>query len=146
MTSGTSFNPSISVIPEGLTYTDDRSGGALDLMPRADGFAGTPAGEGRDLKRGFNLGETEFTFSGAVDPYFDVTAIASVSGGGVSIEEAYARTRRFPAGLALKVGKFYSDTGYVNSQHPHQWDFVDQNLPYEMLLGGAIDEVGVQLT
>ena len=146
VTSGTSFNPSISVIPEGIYYNDDRSGGALGLMLEADGFAGTPAGEGRDLKRGFNLGETEFTFSGAVDPYFDVTAIASLSGDGISLEEAYVRTRRFPAGLALKVGKFYSALGYANRQHPHQWDFVDQSLPYAMLLGGAVNDVGVQLT
>ena len=103
-------------------------------------------GEGRDLSRGFNLGETELTFSGAVDPYFDVTAIASFAPDGVSIEEAYARTRKLPAGLAVKVGKFYSDIGYVNKQHPHQWDFVDQNLPYAILLGGGLNDVGVQLT
>lgn len=146
VSSGTSFNPAISVIPEGLYYSDDQSGGALGMFGTADGFAGTPQGEGRDLSRGFNLGETEFTFSGAVDPYFDVTAIASVSGDGVEIEEAYARTRKFPAGLALKMGKFYSEIGYANKQHPHQWDFVDQNLPYAILLGGALNDVGVQLT
>lgn len=146
VTSGTSFNPAISVIPEALYYNDNKSGGALEILPGADGFAGTPMGEGRELSRGFNLGETELAFSGAVDPYFDVTAIASFSTEGVEIEEAYARTRRLPGGLAIKVGKFYSDIGYVNKQHPHQWDFVDQNLPYAMLLGGALNDVGAQLT
>jgi hypothetical protein len=146
VTSGTSFNPALSVIPEGLYYNDNRSGRALGLFSAADGFAGSPEGEGRDLKRGLNLGETELTFSGAVDPYFDVTAIASFSRDGVSVEEVYARTRRLPAGLAVKIGKFYSDIGYVNRQHPHQWDFVDQNLPYALLLGGALNDAGVQVT
>ena len=111
VSSGTSFNPAISVIPEGLYYSDNKSGDALGLFNSADGFAGTPAGEGRDLSRGFNLGETELAFSGAVDPYFDVTAIVSFSPDGVEVEEAYARTRNLPAGLALKMGKFYSDIG-----------------------------------
>ena len=146
VTSGTTFNPAISVIPEGLYYTDDRSGGALGLFNQADGFAGTPAGEGRDLTRGFNLGETEVVFSGVVDPYFDATAIASLSADGVSLEEAYGRTRKLPAGLAVKAGKFYSGIGYANSQHPHQWDFVDQSLPYAILLGGALNDVGIQVT
>ncbi len=146
VSSGTSFNPAISVIPEGLYYNDDSSGNALGLFNAADGFAGTPEGEGRDLKRGFNLGETELTFSGAVDPYFDVTAIASFSADGVGIEEAYGRTRSLPAGLAVKAGKFYSEIGYANKQHPHQWDFVDQNLPYAILLGGGLNDAGVQLT
>ncbi len=47
VSSGTSFNPAISVIPEGLYYNDDRSGGAVGLFEAADGFAGTPVGEGR---------------------------------------------------------------------------------------------------
>ena len=145
VSSGTSFNPAISVIPEGLYYADDRSGNAVGMFGNADGFAGTPVGEGRELSRGFNLGETELTFSGAVDPYFDVTAIASFAPDGVSIEEAYGRTRKLPAGLSVKLGKFYSEVGYANKQHPHQWDFVDQNLPYEILLGGGLNDVGVQV-
>ncbi|HYN42613.1 MAG TPA: TonB-dependent receptor, partial [Thermoanaerobaculia bacterium] len=72
--------------------------------------------------------------------------IAAFGKEGVEIEEAYARSRRLPAGLAIKLGKFYSDIGYFNKQHPHQWDFVDQGLPYAMLLGGALNDVGVQLT
>ena len=146
VSSGTSFNPALSVIAEGLYYADDASGDAQAVVAGSDGFAGTPVGEGRGLSRGFNLGETEVTFSGAVDPYFDVTAIASFGADGVEIEEAYARSRSLPAGLAIKLGKFYSDVGYANKQHPHQWDFVDQNLPYEILLGGGLNDAGVQVT
>ncbi|HSB36908.1 MAG TPA: zinc-regulated TonB-dependent outer membrane receptor [Thermoanaerobaculia bacterium] len=145
VTSGTSFNPAISVIAEGLYYTDDRKGGALGVYPQADGFADTGVGGIPDLSKGFNLGETEFTFSAAVDPYFDALAILTVGPGEVGMEEAWIRTRKLLPGLSIKAGRFFSDVGYVNRQHPHQWDFVDQNLPYAMLLAGGINEVGVQV-
>jgi hypothetical protein len=50
-------------------------------------------------------------------------------------------------GSKVKGGKFLSDFGYINRQHPHQWDFVDQNLPYLNLLGfHGIQDTGLQLT
>ena len=145
VTSGTSFNPAISVVAEGLYYADDRNGREMDLFPQSDNFLGPGAGGFRDLSQGFNLGETEFTFSAAVDPYFDALAILTVSTEEVGMEEAWIRTRKLLPGLSIKVGKFFSDIGYVNKQHPHQWDFVDQNLPYAMFFDGQIDEVGVQV-
>jgi hypothetical protein len=81
-----------------------------------------------------------------VDPYFDVWTIFAVADGEIEVEEGYVLTRKFLPGLQLKFGKFYSGFGYVNKQHPHQWDFVDQNLPYEALLAGGLNEAGVQLT
>jgi hypothetical protein len=146
VTSGTTFNPSISVIPEFFYFTDGSRGASYSLLQGAEGFAASPPGEGRAPKRGFNLGETEVVLSAVADPYFDATAILSFAQDGVSVEEAYARTRSLPGGLALKAGKFYSGIGYVNSQHPHQWDFFDQNLPYLLLLGGAVNEAGLQVT
>lgn len=146
VTSGTTFNPSISVIPEFFYFTDGSRGASYALLNGAEGFASSPPGEGRDPKRGFNLGETELVLSAVADPYFDATAIFSFAPDGVSVEEAYARTRGLPGGLTLKAGKFYSGIGYVNAQHPHQWDFFDQNLPYLLLLGGAVNEAGLQLT
>lgn len=145
VTSGTSFNPAISVVTEGLYYADDRKGQGPSLYAQADGFQLTGVGGIRDLSQGFNLGETEFTFSAAVDPYFDALAILTAGTDGVGLEEVWIRTRRLLPGLSIKAGKFYSDVGYANKQHPHQWDFVDQNLPYSMLLGGALNEVGVQV-
>jgi hypothetical protein len=145
VTSGTSFNPAISVIAEGLYYTDDKKGGALGFYSQADGFTDTGVGGVPELSKGFNLGETEFAFSAAVDPYFDCLAILTVEPGEVGMEEAWIRTRRLLPGLSIKAGQFFSDIGYVNRQHPHQWDFVDQNLPYSMLLSGGINEAGVQV-
>ncbi len=112
----------------------------------------TPSGEeaatrtAATAERGFSLREAEITFSGAVDPYFDVWAIFAVGGGEIEVEEGYFQTRKFLPGLQLRAGKFYSGFGYVNKQHPHQWDFVDQNLPYDLLLGGSLNDTGVQLT
>jgi hypothetical protein len=145
VTSGTTFNPAISVVAEGLYYADDRKGQGMGLFPQSDNFLGPGAGGFRDLSQGFNLGETEFTFSAAVDPYFDAMAILSVSSGDVGMEEAWIRTRKLLPGLSIKAGQFFSDVGYINKQHPHQWDFVDQNLPYAMFFDGQIDEVGVQV-
>jgi hypothetical protein len=154
VTSGSAFNPSISVIPDGVYYNDSRDGEVGELMEEADGFGAGHAhaaeegghSHGGAVERGFSLREAEIAFSGAVDPYFDVWAIFAVGGGEIEVEEGYFQTRKFLPGLQLRAGKFYSGFGYVNKQHPHQWDFVDQNLPYDMLLGGSINDTGVQLT
>lgn len=143
--SGTSFNPQISVIPDGVYYNDDLDGAAGEIASEADGFHAHGGSEG-GLERGFNLRETEISFSGAVDPYFDVWAIFAVADGTIEVEEGYVLTRKFIPGMQLKFGKFYSGIGYMNRQHPHQWDFVDQALPYAAIFGGALNETGVQLT
>ena len=67
--------------------------------------------------------------------------------GTVDLEEGWFQTRSLPYGLKIKGGKFLSDFGYINKQHPHQWDFADQNLPYLNLLGDhGLQDTGVQVT
>jgi hypothetical protein len=130
VSSGTAFNPQISVIPDGVYYDDN--GAAREI--------------GAGPEPGFSLREAEITFSGAVDPYFDVWAIFAVADEAIEVEEGYVLTRKFIPGMQLKFGKFYSGIGYINHQHPHQWDFTDQNLAYDAIFGGALNETGVQLT
>lgn len=150
VSSGTAFNPQLSVILDGVYYTDNRKGEAPALLEELDGINHVHHHEGHghsQLERGFNLRPTEVVFSASVDPYFDAYLMLTVaSDGGVELEEAYFDTRSLPAGLKLRGGKFLSGIGYLNSQHPHTWDFVDQNLPYRTLLGehGLID-TGLQL-
>lgn len=150
--SGTAFNPAMSVVPDLLYYADSRHGDSLGFLRQADGFQALHAGEtgdghGTGVVPGFNLRELEVAFSAAVDPYFDATAIVAVSRDGVGLEEAFARTRSLPAGLQIKVGKFLSDIGYLNRQHPHQWDFVNRSLAHELILGDeGLNEVGMQAT
>ena len=164
VTSGTAFNPQISVILDGNYYqddTEDGNGAALvgeALQAGGGGHAHDHGAGGHDhgdgghahavAEPGFNLRSAELYFSATVDPYFDAASYITISGDGdVTLEEAYFQTRSLPYGLRVKGGKFLSDFGYANNQHPHQWDFVDQNLPYLNLLGfHGIQDTGVQLT
>ncbi len=144
------FNPAISVIPDVAYYNDNRDGSAAELISDADGFARHAAGgghaHGAGLERGFNLREVEVAFSGAVDPYFDAWAILAIGDGEIEAEEVYVQTRALAPGLQVRAGKFYSGIGYLNGKHPHQWDFVDAPLPYSHLLGGTLNEAGLQVT
>lgn len=146
--SGSSFNPMISVIFDGVFYRDSVDGMGAEFLAEADGFHLHGGHEGHShgtTEEGFSIRETELTFSGSVDPYFDLWAIFAVSLDEIETEEVYVQTRKLLPGLQLKAGKFYSGIGYINQQHPHQWDFVDQALPYELIFGGALNEIGVQL-
>lgn len=151
VSSGSAFNPQISVIFDGVYYSDNKRGKGAEIYDHIDGITHAHGHDGHDhaaLERGFNLRETEIAFSATVSPYFDAHLYLAVdSGGGVEIEEAYFDTRALPGGLKLRGGKFLSGIGYLNSQHPHTWDFVDQNLPYRTLLGGhGLSDTGLQLT
>jgi hypothetical protein len=113
------------------------------------------AGHGHDhghshggAEPGFNFRSAELSFTASVDAYFDAAALLAVDGDGeVELEEAWFQTRNLPYGLKVKAGKFLSDIGYANNQHPHSWDFTDQNLAYLNLLGDhGLRDTGVQVT
>ncbi|HSG65634.1 MAG TPA: porin, partial [Gammaproteobacteria bacterium] len=153
VTVGNAFNPQLSVILDGGYYRDEVGGEAYTFL----GEAAQPSHPGHDedahgheaaISNGFNLRTAELAFSAAVDPYFDATVyLALEAGGEIEIEEAWFATRGLPSGLRLKAGKFLSDIGYLNNKHPHRWDFADQNLAYENLLGGhGLQDTGLQLT
>lgn len=161
LSSGSAFNPQISVILDGNYYHDGRDGAGAALVGQALQPSGGQAHDHDghddhsdhahshgDTGNGFNFREAELAFSATVDPYFDAAAyIAITDAGDVHLEEAWLQTRGLPQGLRLKAGKFLSDFGYINKQHPHQWDFVDQNLAYLNLLGDhGLQDKGIQLT
>ena len=52
---------------------------------------------------------------------------------------------RLPYGFTLRAGRFFSGIGYLNEQHSHTWDFVDEPLPYRVFLNTQYDDDGVQL-
>ena len=154
LTSGTAFNPQISVIVDGNYYHDDADGEGTELLGEAfragAGHGHEEEGGGHShggAENGFNLREAELWFGGTVDPYFDASVtLALDSDGGAEVEEAFLQTRALPAGLKVKAGKFFSDIGYANRQHPHEWDFTDQNLVHQNLFGNNLGDTGVQLT
>jgi hypothetical protein len=151
--SGQVFNAALAVIPDIAYYNDDKNGDAFEIVNGADGFAehshdsvtDEPHREGA-LDRGFNLRETEFALSGAVEPYFDVWTTVELSVDAVEAEEVYVQTRKLLPGLQLRAGRFLSGVGYINRQHPHQWDFVDQALVYDAIFGGHLADTGLQVT
>jgi len=153
LTSGSAFNPQISVILNGNYYQDSQDGHGADrvgeaLWPGRDLTTGDSASGEATAVNGFNFSEAEIAFSATVDPYFDAVTRLSVGGdGSLALDEGWFQTRGLPYGLRLKGGQFKSDFGYINVQHPHAWDFADQNLPYLNLLGeGGLDATGVQVT
>lgn len=141
----TAFNPAISVILDGAYFNDfNREVGS------PEGFGGGhdhSHGHGHGAETGFSLRETEVTFSASVDNYLDAMLVLSGSDHGFEVEEAYITTRSLPAGLQIKAGKFLSDIGYINKQHPHDWDFFDRPMVNEYLFGDhGLQETGAQLS
>ena len=131
------FNPAVSLILSG-TY------GNLTRSPTipATGFA-MSANPGH--QQGFNLGESELGIAANIDPdYRGVATISLLPAGGVSVENAFVQSSSLGNGLNLKFGRYFSGLGYLNEQHAHAWDFVDQPLVYASLWNNQLAEDGLQ--
>jgi hypothetical protein len=138
-----SFNPAIGVTFQGQAwfYDNDPAGYSIPGFPLA--------GESGPAPEGLALGETEITMSANVDDKFtamlNVPIVIEDGESAVEIEEAWIETLGMPAGLAIRMGRFYSSLGYLNSQHFHAWDFADAPLVYQALLGTQYTDSGVQV-
>lgn len=144
-----SFNPDLSLVVDMFYHHDDSDGGISHVLEELSGFGHAHAGEDHDhdIDEGFNLRHVELQLSASVDPYFKASAIAAVSEEGAELETAEMETTGLPGGFKLRGGKFYSDFGYLNAQHSHQWDFTDQPLIYNLTLGDhGLNEKGLQLS
>jgi hypothetical protein len=135
------FNPAISLILAGnfASLSED------PINYRIAGFvpSGHAVGPG---ERSFNLGESELSVAANVDPYFFANLTASIGADdSIHAEEAYFKTLTLPAGLLVKGGRFFSGIGYLNEIHAHAWDFIDQPLVYQALLGGQYASDGLQV-
>ncbi|OYY74825.1 MAG: hypothetical protein B7Y40_02420 [Gammaproteobacteria bacterium 28-57-27] len=107
-----------------------------------EGEDGHSHGGGFDT--GLNLNNAEAAFGVLAPGWLDGRMNLSMTSDGLELEEAWLRTQFLPGGLQLKAGKMLSDIGSLNNKHPHAWDFVDQALPYQMLLGGSLSGTGLQ--
>ncbi|MEJ8567765.1 hypothetical protein [Elongatibacter sediminis] len=138
-----SFNPAIGVIFQGQAW-------AYGEDPESYAVPGFPlGGEAGPVPEGFSLAETELNISANVDDKFTAWLTLPVvyedGEAAVEIEEAWVETLALPAGLSLRLGRSYSNIGYLNNQHSHSWDFTDQPLPYQAFLGGQYLDDGLQL-
>lgn len=141
--SGNQFNPAISLIING-GFADYSDGAELEI-------AGFPlVGEAGQPEEGFGLFEAELTMSSNIDDAFygnlNLGIHQEEGETEVDIEEAWIQTLTLPNGFTAKAGKFRSELGYLNPQHPHSYDFVDAPLLYSAMVGGAFADTGVQAT
>jgi len=90
-------------------------------------------------RRGFTFQGLEASVTGSVEPF---RAHAKVLFGldaendpYVDLEEAWAETVCLPGHLQFRAGQFLTDFGRINTQHAHDWAFVDSPLVNARLLG-----------
>jgi hypothetical protein len=137
--SANSFNPAVSVILSG-TYEQLKQDPAVPTT----GFAMNANNTG--YARGFSLQESELSIAADIDPLFrGVGTFSLAPEGGIDVENGFVQTGALGNGLNLKFGRFFSGLGYLNEQHSHVWDFVDQPLVYRVLWDNQYGDDGVQL-
>ncbi|ULX57930.1 zinc-regulated TonB-dependent outer membrane receptor [Ectothiorhodosinus mongolicus] len=104
-------------------------------------------GHSHGFDEGFNMGHSEISIEGTLGGALKGVLMLGFNDKEVEVEEAYLQTLGLPNGLQLKAGKFLSGIGYINSQHGHDWDFVDRPLLNEYLFGDhGLQETGIQAT
>lgn len=138
-----SFNPQISaIINGGFNHSS--------LSQEQYGLAGFSRGNEAGLERsGFGIHEAEINLQASIDPYLYGNTTASLHQEDdkieLELEEAFIRTQALPAGWSVKAGRFFSGMGYLNSQHSHNWDFVDAPLVYRAFFNNQYNDDGIQL-
>jgi hypothetical protein len=99
--------------------------------------------------RGLALGHSDLSAYGPLGRHLEAQLTAAVhSHDGkteLELEEAWLQTRTLPAGLQLRAGRFASQLGYLNEQHPHADDFVERPLLYRAFLGGHWNDDGMRI-
>jgi len=138
------FNPAISLILEGVAASYSRD-------PDDWRIPGFQLGGHAELPpEGLSIGHTELVVSANVDDWFYGQATLAVhddeDGTEINLEEAFIDTLSLPAGLGLRAGRFFPRVGYLNTHHPHAWDFVDAPLPNLAFLGGQWYDDGLRLS
>ncbi len=118
-----SLNPDLAVIVDGVVGYSQR---APLRLSGDDPFLG---GDAVTESAGFNLQELEFSFQGAVDPYFRADVFLTIPNlSGLEVEEAFVTSTSLPADLQAKVGIFRSALGRQNGQHLHMQSFTRRPL------------------
>ena len=144
------FVPNISMIGDFSYVVRDKDSEHLNMTGLTHSHGGGDTHEHSHAhlneKEGFNLNYAEVVMESTIDPYLDMMGVFHLSQSSFEIEELYATSRGLPYNTSIKVGKFFSNFGRLNSKHHHVWDFADQPLINNALLGEhGINEVGIAL-
>ena len=122
---------------------DWQLGAVLDVAATSRGLA---LGQ---REKGLALGHSDLSLSGPLGRHLSAqfTAAAHSHDGKteVELEEAYVQTRTLPLGLQARAGRFASQIGYLNEQHPHADDFVERPLLYRAFFGGHWFDDGLRV-
>jgi len=96
----------------------------------------------------FNFNELEIQAGSYLNPYARADATLGISSTGVDIEEAYATLLRgLPLNLQIKAGQYLVDFGKINTQHTHQWSWVERPLMFQRFFGpDGLDAAGVNIS
>lgn len=99
--------------------------------------------------QGLGLGHSDISLFGPIGSSLQAQVTTAVHSHDddleAELEEAFVQTRSLPAGLQVRAGRFASQLGYLNEQHPHADDFVERPLLYRAFLGGHWFDDGVRL-
>jgi hypothetical protein len=72
---------------------------------------------------------------GEIEPFPEGEEHAHEEGAGFSVEEGYVEWVGLPAGLGVKLGKFYQSFGQLNRWHSHALPFQSRSLPHLAYIG-----------
>ncbi|MEY3202613.1 MAG: hypothetical protein RIR70_2163 [Pseudomonadota bacterium] len=99
--------------------------------------------------KGLELGHSDLLIRGPLGKHFSAEASLAVHTADGRLEHhtesLWVQTRTLPAGLQARAGRFSSQIGYLNEQHPHADDFTERPLLYRGLLGGHWFDDGLRL-
>lgn len=99
--------------------------------------------------RALGLGHSDLLARGTLGRHFSAEAIVAVSTHEgqweKGFEKLYLQTRTLPAGFQARLGRFASQVGYLNEQHPHADDFVERPPLYRAFLGHHYFDDGLRL-
>lgn len=99
--------------------------------------------------QGLGLGHSDIFARGPLGQHWSAELIGGFHTGEGRLERhlenAWVQSRSLPAGLQLRAGRFASQVGYLNEQHPHNDPFAERPLLYRALLGGHWYDDGLRL-
>jgi hypothetical protein len=117
---------------------------------RAIGRSAETADSTGEQELSFEFEELEFDFNAYLNPYMRADVFVGIHGTGpdIEIEEAVLTVLRgLPAALQFSVGQYLLDFGKINTQHPHQWSWMDRPLAHRTMLGDeGLKALGARLT